>query len=172
MNKNRSSSRNTPFLCNNCFKWNTEYIIPTCRTCKHPKSPTCFPAPVLLLRDQYVFTVDEYKEHAKFPITKREELRTLRDAYDTALAQEAERHRAAKTAKGKVKSLLRRGSNTKDDESIHDVYVARKKEIEDRKEEKHFLKGIRIDQPSIYRRVDDRAWVVKLPVLVVSSHDN
>jgi hypothetical protein len=164
-----SAPRNTPFLCNHCFKWNTRYTTPVCSTCRTPKDPTCFPAPILFLRDQYVFTPNEWNEHATFPVMQREELRTLRDAYNSALAQEAKEYKASKTTKGKLKAFFKGGKSAKEEEdSIHDIYVARKKEIDARREEKSFLKGIQVDCPALKRKIDDRAWQIRFSVLVVT----
>lgn len=160
--------RHTPFLCNHCFKWSTSYTVPICWRCNHRESDTCFPAPVLLLRDQYVFTVDEYREHSEFPIKQREELRTLKDAYDNALAQEAKEARASHTPKGKLKAIFKGGRGGEEQESIHEVYVARKKEIMDRKEERHFLKGVRVERPALSGRVTGDAWQMEFSTLIVS----
>lgn len=159
--------RHTPFLCNHCFKWNTSYTVPICWQCKHRKADTCFPAPILLLRDQYVFTVDEYREHSEFPIKQREELRTLKDAYDNAVAQETKEARASHTPKGKLKTIFKGGRGGEEQESIHDVYVARKKEIMDRKEDRHFLKSVHAERPALSGRVTGDAWQMELSTLIV-----
>lgn len=161
--------RRTPFLCNHCFKWNTSYTVPICRQCNHRKADTCFPAPILLLRDQYVFTVDEYREHSEFPIKQREELRTLRDAYDNAIVQEAKEAHAAQSPKRKLRALFKGGRGVEEQESIHDVYEARKKGIMERKRERHFLKGVRVERPALSGRVTGDAWQMELSTLIVSS---
>ncbi|QDS72846.1 hypothetical protein FKW77_007086 [Venturia effusa] len=159
-------ARHTPFLCNHCFKWNASYTAPICWQCKHRKTEICFPSPVLLLRDQYVFTVDEYREHSEFPIKQREELRALKDAYDSAVVREANEIRASQSPRGKLKALFRGGRAVEEQESIHDVYVARKTEIMERKEGRHFLKDVRVDKAALSGRVTGDAWQMELSTLI------
>lgn len=162
-------TRHTPFLCNHCFKWNTSYTIPICWQCNHRRADTCFPSPTLLLNDQYVFTVDEYREHSEFPIKQREELRTLEDAYYNAIAQEVKEIRESHTPKSKLRALFKGGRGADEQESVHEVYLARKKEIMERKEERHFLKGVRMEELTLNRRVTGDAWQMELPTLIVTS---
>ncbi|KAE9980943.1 hypothetical protein EG328_011961 [Venturia inaequalis] len=139
-------TRHTPFLCNHCFKWNTSYTLPICWQCKRPKADTCFPNPTLLLGDQYVFTVDEYREHSEFPIRQREELRTLKDA--------------------KLRALFKGGRGAEEQENVHGAYLARKREIMDRKEDIYFLEGVEVEKPALNGRVTGDAWQMKLSTLI------
>ncbi|TLD39445.1 Glutamate-cysteine ligase [Venturia nashicola] len=159
-------TRHTPFLCNHCFKWNASYTDPICWLCNHRKAETCFPNPILLLKDQYVFTVDEYREHSEFPIKQREELRTLKDAYENTVAHEARGIHESHTPSSKLRALFKGGRGGEGEESIHDVYLARKKEIMERKEERRFLKGVGLDKPALSGRVTGDAWQMELTTLI------
>ncbi|RDI76374.1 Glutamate--cysteine ligase [Venturia inaequalis] len=160
-------TRHTPFLCNHCFKWNTSYTLPICWQCKRPKADTCFPNPTLLLGDQYVFTVDEYREHSEFPIRQREELRTLKDAYDNAVAQEAKGTHASPPPTRKLRALFKGGRGAEEQENVHGAYLARKREIMDRKEDIHFLEGVEVEKPALNGRVTGDAWQMKLSTLII-----